>query len=75
MAVLNRISEKTQDYWRYQARQDFLREQRTMERLLTDERREKDQERAAKEQAESELEALRARMRDLGLDPDELSSP
>ena len=77
MAVLNRISEKTLDYWRYQARENFLREQRTIERMLEQERQEKELERSAKElersakeHAQAELEALRARMRALGLDPD-----
>ena len=84
MAILDQISEKTRDYLRYQARQNFLREQRTMERLMEEERQGRreaiehlEQERAAKEQAlaaeqaaRAEAEALRVRRRALGIDPD-----
>lgn len=64
MAILDQISEKTRDYLRYQARQNFLREQRTMERLMEEERQGRreaieqlEQERVAKEQERAAKEA------------------
>ena len=84
MAILDRVSEREADYWRYQGRMNFLREQASIE----DERREtfaameelraakeeeraaKEQERAAKEQAQAQVAALQARLRALGIDLD-----
>jgi predicted transposase/invertase (TIGR01784 family) len=57
MAVLEQFSDKQKDYFLYQARQNYLRDKRTTEKLLSQareeaarERQEKEQERAAKEQ-------------------------
>ena len=75
MSTLNRIFEKQDDYLRYQSRENFLREQRTLQKELAEDRAElaklraseeqlrasEEQERAAKEQAlQGEVEALQA---------------
>ena len=39
MSTLKQFSEKERDYWAYQARQDFLRQQGTMEYELDEERK------------------------------------
>lgn len=84
MAVLDRISEKEADYFRYQARQNFLREQSTLRGLLAEseqareaerqaleaERQALEAEHAARAQAEAQVEALRARLIAAGIDPD-----
>ena len=41
MSTLRQFSEKERDYWAYQARQDFLRQQGTMEYELNEERKAK----------------------------------
>ena len=41
MSTLRQFSEKERDYWAYQARQDFLRQQGTMEYELDEERKAK----------------------------------
>jgi hypothetical protein len=41
MSTLKQFSEKERDYWAYQARQDFLRQQGTMEYELDEERKAK----------------------------------
>ena len=78
MAVLNRISQKQVDYLQYQARQNFLREERAREaeteRALADEKKAwaaAEQALAAKARAEGDAAAMRARLRALGLEPDE----
>ena len=51
MAVLNRFSEKEYDYHIYQTRQNYLREQKTIQLELEEALREKEAERQAKEEA------------------------
>jgi predicted transposase/invertase (TIGR01784 family) len=84
MSILHRFSEKEEDYWRYQARKDFLAEQATIRRELDEARAEterareaaeqaragEEQARACEEQARAEAERLRARLRALGIDPE-----
>jgi hypothetical protein len=61
MSTLSQFSEKERDYHAYQARQNYLRQQRTiqferdeLEQQLNEERKEKEAERRAKEQALAE---------------------
>jgi hypothetical protein len=58
MTTLRQFSEKERDYHAYQARQNYLRQQRTiqferdeLEQQLNEERKEKEAERRAKEEA------------------------
>jgi hypothetical protein len=58
MSTLSQFSEKERDYHAYQARQNYLRQQRTiqferdeLEQQLNEERKEKEAERRAKEEA------------------------
>jgi hypothetical protein len=58
MSTLSQFSEKERDYHAYQARQNYLRQQRTIQHELDEERKakeferkEKEAERRAKEQA------------------------
>jgi hypothetical protein len=50
MSTLRQFSEKERDYWAYQARQDFLRQQGTMEYEL-DEAQKREQEALTQKQA------------------------
>jgi hypothetical protein len=61
MSTLKEFSEKEQAYHAYQARQNFLREQRSIQRHLDAMRAENEQERNAKEAALAEVERQRAR--------------
>ena len=67
MSTLSQFSEKERDYHAYQARQNYLRQQRTIQHELDEERKakeferkEKEAERRAKEQALAEIERLKA---------------
>jgi hypothetical protein len=60
MSTLKAFSEKERAYHAYQARQNYLREQRSLQRYLETLRAEKDQERAAKEAERAAKEAERA---------------
>ncbi len=53
MSTLRQFSDKERDYHAYQARQNYLRQQRTMQYEL-------DEERKAKEEALAEIERLKA---------------
>ena len=53
MNTLRQFSDKERDYHAYQARQNYLRQQRTMQYEL-------DEERKAKEEALAEIERLKA---------------
>jgi hypothetical protein len=82
MSTLKQFSEKERDYWAYQARQDFLRQQGTMEYELNEERKAKleaqkreqealTQKQAAlaeKQAALAELERLKALLAKYNLD-------
>lgn len=70
MATLNRIFDKKEDYLRYQARENFLREQRALEKERHALEAELAEERAAREQALAEVDLLKARLRALGVEPD-----
>lgn len=59
MATLNRIFDKQEDYLRYQARENFLREQRTLQRELAEERAALEAERAKVEQERAKVEQER----------------
>ncbi|MEY4195600.1 MAG: hypothetical protein RLZZ226_1968 [Pseudomonadota bacterium] len=59
MAVLNRFSEKEYDYHIYQTRQNYLREQKTIQLELEEALREKEAERQAKEEALQKEQAER----------------
>ena len=60
MTTLRQFSEKERDYHAYQARQNYLRQQGTILHELDEERKEKEAERLAKEQALAEIERLKA---------------
>ncbi len=67
MSTLRQFSEKERDYDAYQARQNYLRQQRTiqferdeLEQELNEERKAKEFERRAKEEALAEIEHLKA---------------
>jgi len=71
MSTLKAFSEKERAYHAYQARQNFLRQQRSIERELQEalaraeaERDAKEAERKAKEAALAEIERLKAQLRD-----------
>ena len=75
MSTLKQFSEKERDYWAYQARQDFLRQQGTMEYELDEERKAKleaqkrEQEALTQKQAAlAELERLKALLAKYNLD-------
>ncbi len=75
MSTLSQFSEKERDYHAYQARQNYLRQQRTiqferdqLEQQLNEERKEKEAERRAKEQALAEIERLKALLTKNNLD-------
>jgi hypothetical protein len=75
MSTLRQFSEKERDYWAYQARQDFLRQQGTMEYELDEERKAKleaqkrEQEALTQKQAAlAELERLKALLAKYNLD-------
>ena len=75
MSTLRQFSEKERDYWAYQARQDFLRQQGTMEYEL-DEAQKREQEALTQKQialsreqaALAELERLKALLAKYNLD-------
>ncbi|NEX23907.1 hypothetical protein G3480_27290 [Thiorhodococcus mannitoliphagus] len=60
MNTLKTFSEKERAYHRYQARQNYLHEQRSIQRHLDELRAEAEQQRAAKEQAQMLAEQERA---------------
>jgi predicted transposase/invertase (TIGR01784 family) len=60
MSTLQAFSEQERAYHRYQARQDYLRQQKSLENYLHALRAEKEQERAEKEQERAEKEQERA---------------
>jgi chromosome condensin MukBEF ATPase and DNA-binding subunit MukB len=78
MSTLKAFSEKERAYHAYQARQNFLRQQRSIERELEEaleraeaereakeaEKQAKETERQAKEAALAEIERLKAQLRD-----------
>ena len=64
MTTLKAFSDKERAYHAYQARQDFLRQQRSIQRELDDERTAQEAERQAKEAALTELERLKALLHD-----------
>lgn len=73
MSTLNAFSEKEREYHAYQARQEFLRQQRGIQRELDEaraaeeaERRAKEAERRAKEAALAEVERLKALLKQKG---------
>ena len=82
MSTLRQFSEKERDYDAYQARQNYLRQQRTiqferdeLEQELNEERKakeferkEKEAERSAKEEALAEIERLKALLAKNNLD-------
>ncbi len=75
MSTLSQFSEKERDYHAYQARQNYLRQQRTIQHELDEERKakeferkEKEAERRAKEQALAEIERLKALLAKNNLD-------
>jgi hypothetical protein len=61
MSTLKQFSEKERDYWAYQARQDFLRQQGTMEYEL-------DEAQKREQAALAELERLKALLAKYNLD-------
>ncbi|MFO1351415.1 MAG: Rpn family recombination-promoting nuclease/putative transposase [Gammaproteobacteria bacterium] len=69
MSTLKRFSDKERDYHAYQARQNFLRQQRTMERELEEERAEKlealQREEAALREKEAALREKEAALREI----------
>ncbi len=64
MSTLETFSEKERAYHAYQARENFQREQRSIQRHLEELRAEAERERAAKEAALAEIERLKAQLRD-----------
>ena len=60
MSTLKQFSEKERDYWAYQARQDFLRQQGTMEYELDEERKAKQAALVEKQAALAEKQAALA---------------
>ena len=75
MSTLSQFSEKERDYHAYQARQNYLRQQRTiqferdeLEQQLNEERKEKEAERRAKEEALAENARLKALLTKNNLD-------
>ena len=75
MSTLSQFSEKERDYHAYQARQNYLRQQRTIQHELDEERKakeferkEKEAERRAKEEALAENERLKALLTKNNLD-------
>ena len=67
MSTLSQFSDKEKDYHAYQARQNYLRQQRTIQGERDEfkqkwdaERKEKEAERRAKEDALAEIERLKA---------------
>ncbi len=75
MTTLRQFSEKERDYHAYQARQNYLRQQRTiqferdeLEQQLNEERKEKEAERRAKEEALAENARLKALLTKNNLD-------
>ena len=78
MQTVKRFSDKQQAYFAYQARQNYLRHERTQQKYLEAaqqqaeyERVEKERAQTALEQERTEKERLAARLRQLGIDPDE----
>jgi phenylacetate-coenzyme A ligase PaaK-like adenylate-forming protein len=78
MAVLNRFSEKEYDYHIYQTRQNYLREQKTIQLELEEalrekeaERQAKEAERQAKEEALHENESMKAELAKLRAELDQ----
>jgi predicted transposase/invertase (TIGR01784 family) len=78
MQTVKRFSDKQQAYFAYQARQNYLRHERTQQKYLEAaqqqaeyERVEKERAQTALEQERAEKERLAARLRQLGIDPDE----
>lgn len=69
MATVHRIFEKHEDYLRYQARENFLREQRELNRELEAQRAALAEKDTALAEKDAELEALKAKLRALGADP------
>ena len=65
MSTLRLFSEKERDYFAYQARQDFLREQRAIQK----EKEEMERERLKKQSMQEELERLRALLAQAGKTP------
>ena len=60
MSTLRQFSEKERDYHAYQARQNFLREQLTIQHELDEERRAKEAALKREETALAEVERLKA---------------
>ena len=68
MSTLRQFSEKERDYWAYQARQDFLRQQGTMEYELDEERKAKLAAEKREQAALAELERLKTLLAKYNLD-------
>lgn len=66
MSTLNASSEKERAYHAYQARQEYLRQQRGIQRELDEARAAKEAERQAKEAALAEVERLKALLKQKG---------
>ena len=62
MSTLQGFSEQERAYHRYQARQDYLRQQKSIENYMKAIRAAEEQARAAEEQARAEMEQARAEM-------------
>ena len=60
MNTLKQFSEKERDYHAYQARQNYLREQRTIQVEIEQMQQELDQERKEKQAMQEEIERLKA---------------
>jgi LytS/YehU family sensor histidine kinase len=64
MSTLKAFSEKERAYHAYQARQNFLRQQRSIQKELEAALQRAEAERKAKEAALAEIERLKAQLRD-----------
>jgi hypothetical protein len=68
MTTLRQFSEKERDYHAYQARQNYLRQQRTIQFERDELEQQLNEERKAKEEALAEIERLKALLTKNNLD-------
>jgi hypothetical protein len=68
MSTLSQFSEKERDYHAYQARQNYLRQQRTIQFERDELEQQLNEERKAKEEALAEIERLKALLTKNNLD-------
>ena len=68
MSTLSQFSEKERDYHAYQARQNYLRQQRTIQFESDELEQQLNEERKAKEEALAEIERLKALLTKNNLD-------